>query len=263
MKVALASPTFPRSIDDALAITARLVKDAAAQQAEIICFPESFIPGYPLADFKVNKASAEELQAALGKVCEIAVAHRIAVIMPMDWYVGDRFLNVAQVISANGDVLGYQTKNHLDPSEDITWVPGTERSIFEVNGVKFGITICHEGFRYPESVRWAAREGASIVFHPHLSGSDLKGVQLTDWGNINSPYYEKAMMMRALENTIYFASVGYTMKYQEAATSLIAPDGKCIAYQAYGVEGVIVADIDTEKATGLLAKRFKPELYAK
>jgi predicted amidohydrolase len=262
MKVALASPTFPKSITDGLAITERLVKDAAAKQAEIICFPESFIPGYPLADFKVEKASAEELRQALNRVCEIAATNNIAIIMPMDWYDGDRFLNIAHVISAEGEVLGYQTKNQLDPSEDTTWVPGTERSIFEVNGVKFGITICHEGFRYPESVRWAAREGASIVFHPHLSGSDLKGVQLTDWGNINSPYYEKAMMMRALENTIYFASVGYTMKYQEAATSLIAPDGKCIAYQPYGHEGVIVADIDMEKATGYLAKRFKPELYS-
>jgi predicted amidohydrolase len=262
MKVALASPTFPRSIIDGLAITERLVKDAAAKQAEIICFPESFIPGYPLADFKVEKASAEELQEALNRVREIAATNNIAIIMPMDWYEGDKFLNIAHVISAKGELLGYQTKNQLDPSEDTTWVPGTKRRIFEVNGVKFGITICHEGFRYPESVRWAAREGASIVFHPHLSGSDLKGVQLTDWGNINSPYYEKAMMMRALENTIYFASVGYTMKYQEAATSLIAPDGKCIAYQSYGQEGVIVAEIDTEKATGYLAKRFKPELYS-
>jgi predicted amidohydrolase len=262
MKVALASPTFPKSIIDGLAITERLVKDATAKQAEIICFPESFIPGYPLADIKVEKASAEELQEALNRVCEIAAANNIAIIMPMDWYEGDRFLNIAHVISAKGELLGYQTKNQLDPSEDTTWVPGTERRIFEVNGLKFGITICHEGFRYPESVRWAAREGASIVFHPHLSGSDLKGVQLTDWGNINSPYYEKAMMMRALENTIYFASVGYTMKYQEAATSLIAPDGKCIAYQSYGQEGVIVAEIDTEKATGYLAKRFKPELYS-
>ncbi|MCQ6958828.1 carbon-nitrogen hydrolase family protein [Mucilaginibacter aquariorum] len=261
MKVALASPTFPKSIADGLAITKRLVKDAAAQQAEIICFPESFIPGYPLADFKVEKASAEELQEALNKICEIAATNNIAIIMPMDWYDGDKFLNIAHVISAEGEILGYQTKNQLDPSEDTTWVPGTERRLFEVNGVKFGITICHEGFRYPESVRWAAREGASIVFHPHLSGSDLKGVQLMDWGNINSPYYEKAMMMRALENTIYFASVGYTMKYQEAATSLIAPDGKCIAYQPYGKEGVIVEDIDPDKATGLLAKRFKPELY--
>lgn len=263
MKVALASPTFPKSINDALAITERLVKEAAAQQAFIICFPESFIPGYPLADFRVEKASSEELQAALTKMCEIAAANSIAIIMPMDWYEGDRFLNVAHVISANGEALGYQTKNQLDPTEDTIWQPGTERSIFEVNGVKFGITICHEGFRYPESVRWAAREGASIVFHPHLSGSDVKGVQLTDWGNINSPYYEKAMMMRALENTIYFASVGYTMRYQEAATSLIAPDGKCIAYQDYGKEGVIVVEIDPAKATGLLAKRFKPELYQK
>jgi predicted amidohydrolase len=262
MKIALASPTFPKSIADGLAITERLVKDAAAKQAEIICFPESFIPGYPLADFKVEKASAEELQEALNRVREIAATNNIAIIMPMDWYEGDKFLNIAHVISAKGELLGYQTKNQLDPSEDTTWVPGTKRRIFEVNGVKFGITICHEGFRYPESVRWAAREGASIVFHPHLSGSDLKGVQLTDWGNINSPYYEKAMMMRALENTIYFASVGYTMKYQEAATSLIAPDGKCIAYQSYGQEGVIVAEIDTEKATGYLAKRFKPELYS-
>jgi predicted amidohydrolase len=261
MKVALASPIFPKSIIDGLAITERLVKDAVTKQAEIICFPESFIPGYPLADFKVEKASAEELQEALNSVCEIAATNNIAIIIPMDWYEGDRFLNIAHVILANGEVLGYQSKNQLDPSEDTTWVPGTERRLFEVNGVKFGITICHEGFRYPESVRWAAREGASIVFHPHLSGSDLKGVQLDDWGNINSPYYEKAMMMRALENTIYFASVGYTMKYQEAATSLIAPDGKCIAYQPYGREGVIVADIDPGKATGLLAKRFKPELY--
>jgi predicted amidohydrolase len=262
MKVALASPTFPKSIADGLAITERLVKDSTAKQAEIICFPESFIPGYPLADFKVEKASAEELQQALNRVCEIAATNNIAIIMPMDWYEGDRFLNIAHVISAKGELLGYQTKNQLDPSEDTTWVPGTERKLFEVNGLKFGITICHEGFRYPESVRWAAREGASIVFHPHLSGSDLKGVQLTNWGNINSPYYEKAMMMRSLENTIYFASVGYTMKYQEAATSLIAPDGKCIAYQPYGQEGVIVAEIDTEKATGYLAKRFKPELYS-
>jgi hypothetical protein len=32
----------------------------------------------------------------------------------------------------------------------------------------FGVTICYEGFRYPETVRWAARRGAHIVFHPHF-----------------------------------------------------------------------------------------------
>ncbi len=28
--------------------------------------------------------------------------------------------------------------------------------------------ICHEGWRYPETVRWAARHGAHAVFHPHF-----------------------------------------------------------------------------------------------
>jgi predicted amidohydrolase len=179
----------------------------------------------------------------------------------MDWYSEKGLLNVAFVISNKGEVLGYQSKNQLDPTEDNIWIAGTERKIFEVNGVKFGITICHEGFRYPESVRWAAIHGAAIVFHPHLAGSNINGVQLTEWGNHNNPYYEKAMMMRALENTIYFASVNYATKFQESATSVIAPDGKCIAHQNYGEAGVLVTDIDPSLATGFLAKRFKAELY--
>ena len=36
--------------------------------------------------------------------------------------------------------------------------------LFETGAMKFGIAICHEGWRYPETVRWAARHGAQIVF---------------------------------------------------------------------------------------------------
>ncbi|GAB3915676.1 carbon-nitrogen hydrolase family protein [Mucilaginibacter boryungensis] len=261
MKIALASPPFPKSIADALYWVEKLTVDAATQQAAIICFPESYIPGYPAIEYEVPKVSPAELQQALDKVCQIAAQNNIAIIMAMDWYDGDDFLNVAYVISKTGERLGYQSKNQLDPTEDNIWVPGTKRQLFEVDGLKFGITICHEGFRYPESVRWAARKGAHIVFHPHLAGSDVQGRLPTEWGSMDNPYYERAMIMRANENTIYFASVNYAMKYPESATSLISPDGKCIAYQPYGEPGVLVFDIDLEKATGYLAKRFKPELY--
>ncbi len=262
MKIALASPTFSSSIDECLSQLEKLVKDAAQQQAEIICFPETYIPGYPIKEFKTQKSTPENMQYALQKACVIAKENSIVIILPMDWFVNEGKLNVAFVIDKNGEVLGYQSKNQLDPTEDNIWIPGTERKIFEINGVKFGITICHEGFRYPESVRWAARNDAAIVFHPHLAGSDVDGVLLTEWGNKNNPYYEKAMMMRAMENTIYFASVNYATKFQESATSLIAPDGKCIAHQSYGEAGVIVADIDISLATGILAKRFNKKLYA-
>ena len=98
----------------------------------------------------------------------------------------------------------------------------------------FGIAICHEGWRYPESVRWAATRGARLVFHPQLTGSDRTGTTIERWGDPDSPYYEKAMVARSVENTIYFASVNYAMRYQDSATSLIGPEGECLAYVPYG-----------------------------
>jgi len=264
MKIAIASPPFPKSIADGLFWVDKLAKDAAAQQAEIICFPESYIPGYPMEEFEagIEETSPEKLQAALDKARKIAANNNIAIVLPMDWYDDGKFLNVAHVISNTGELLGYQAKNQLDPSEDDRWVSGTERSIFEINGVKFGIVICHEGFRYPETIRWAARRGAKIVFHPHFGGSNVKGTPLVEWGNKDNPYYEKAMIMRALENTIYFASSNCATLYPDSGSAIIAPDGTCIAHEIYGKPGVIVSDIDPELATGLLATRFKPGLYA-
>jgi len=262
MKIALASPPFPKSINDGLTTLEQMVREAAEQQAEIICFPESYLPGYPGMGYPPKDQSPESLQSALDKVCDIAAENSMAIIVPMDWYINGQLYNLAYVVSGKGEIQGYQTKNQLDPSEDSLWAAGTQRQIFEINGVKFGITICHEGFRYPESVRWAAQQGAKLVFHPHFTGSNTSGIQLTEWGHKNNPYYEKAMMMRALENTIYFASVNYSSLYPESASAVVDPNGQCLLAAEYGKAGVIVVDIDPEQATGLLAKRFKNSLYS-
>ena len=261
MKIALASPPFPASISDGLYLLEGMVKDAAKEKAAIICFPESYLPGYPGMGYTPEERSMESLQSALERVCAIAKENSIAIIIPMDWPQPEGVLNLAHVISDSGEILGYQTKNQLDPTEDQMWTPGTTRRIFEVNGVKFGITICHEGFRYPESVRWAAQHDATIVFHPHFTGSNTEGRLLTEWGSKDNPYYEKAMMLRAMENTIFFASSNYASRYPESASSIIGPDGTCIKHAAYGRTGIIVADLDLTLATGLLAKRFKNGLY--
>lgn len=261
MKIALASPQFPTSIAYGLQQLDTLSNEAAKQGAKIICFPESYIPGYPVEEFHAEKSTPENMRAALAQACFIAKKNNIAIILPMDWFEENVKLNVAYVIAASGEALGYQSKNQLDPTEDIIWEAGTTRQLFEIEELKFGITICHEGFRYPESVRWAAAQGAAIVFHPHFTGSNISGVQLMEYRNKNNPYYEQAIMMRAMENTIYFASVNYASTYQESATSVVAPDGTCIAHQQYGEAGVIVADIDLQLATGKLAKRYKPQLF--
>src|SRR5947207_101406 len=114
---------------------------------------------------------------------------------------------------------------------------------------------------FPETVRWAAVRGARIVFHPHLTGYEIAGTPRTQWGAADGPYYEQAMLMRSRENTIYFASVNYALRFQESATSLIAPSGVCQAYLPYGQEGILVQAINVEEATGLLATRYAPERY--
>lgn len=262
MILALASPSIAVSMEDGLDKIERSLAEASAQGAEIVCFPEAYLPGLRGLDFEVPPFDQAQHEQVVRTVAQWARAYKIATILGMERLTNAGRQIVAVVLDASGAVQGYQTKNQLDPTEEQLYVPGHTRQLFEVNGIKFGVAICHEGFRYPETVRWAARRGAQIVFHQHCTGSDKAGLQLTAWGAANAPYYEKAMMCRALENTIFFASVNYAFRFQESATSLIAPSGICMAHLPYGQEGVLVQAIDTKAATGLLAARYAPERYS-
>jgi predicted amidohydrolase len=261
MIIALASPCVASTLDDGLDKIKRLLSEASAQGAEIVCFPEAYLPGLRGQDFEVLPFDRTHQEQVLQAVAQWARAYAAATILGMERLTPAGRQIAAFVIDAQGQIQGYQTKNQIDPTEDQFYVPGHTRRLFEINGMKFGVAICHEGWRYPETVRWAAVRGAKIVFHPHHTGSDHEGVRPTQWGAANGPYYEKAMMMRSRENTIYFASVNYARRFQESATSLIAPSGECQAYFPYGQEGVLVQAIDVEEATGLLATRYAPERY--
>jgi predicted amidohydrolase len=259
--IALASPRVASTLDEGLEKIKQLMSEASVQGAEIVCFPEAYLPGLRGQDFEVFPFVHTQREQALRAVVEWARMYKVATILGMERLTEAGRQIAAFVIDAHGVILGYQTKNQLDPSEERFYKPGNTRQLFEINGVKFGVAICHEGWRYPETVRWAAVRGAKIVFHPQHTGTEREGVQLTEWGVASNPYYEKAMMMRSRENTIYFASVNYALRFQESATSLIAPSGECQAYLPYGQEGVLVQEINVEEATGLLATRYAPERY--
>jgi predicted amidohydrolase len=261
MIIALASPCVASSLDAGLDKIKRFLSEASAQGAAIVCFPEAYLPGLRGVGIDVLPFDQSEHAQVLQAVAHWAKTYAVAAILGMERLTEGGRQIAAYVIDAQGQLPGYQTKNQLDPTEDQFYVPGNTRRLFEINGITFGVVICHEGWRYPETVRWAAVRGAKIVFHPQHTGSDHEGVRLTQWGAASNPYYEKAMMCRGLENTIYFASVNYAMRFQESATSLIDPSGHCQAYLAYGQEGVLVQAINVEEATGLLAIRYAPERY--
>jgi len=261
MIIALASPGVASTLDEGLDKIKRSLSEASARGAEIVCFPEAYLPGLRGQDFEVLPFDRTQQERALETAAHWSRTYAVATILGLERITEAGRQIAAFVIDAQGRIQGYQTKNQLDPTEDQFYVPGDTRRLFEINGVTFGVAICHEGWRYPETVRWAAVRGAKIVFHPHHTGSDHVGVRPTQWGAAGGPYYEKAMMMRSIENAIYFASVNYGLRFQESATSLIAPSGECQAYLPYGQEGVLVQAINVEEATGLLATRYAPERY--
>lgn len=262
MKIALASPPIATSIAAGLQHVKSSMADASSRGADIVCFPEAYLPGLRGQDFPIPHYTEAEQRQVMNTVADYARRHHIACIMGMEWLTDASRHIAAVVFDANGQHLGQQLKCQLDPSEDAHYLPGSHRQLFTIDELTFGIAICHEGWRYPETVRWAARQGAHIVFHPQLTGSDAIGPTLTEWAAPSNPYYEKAMLCRSIENTIYFASVNYGVRYQESATSLIAPPGQLQARLPYGKPGVLVEEIDLKLATGLLAKRFAPERYA-
>lgn len=261
LRIGLATARNAPEFDERLEIVERFLDEAGAMDVAIAGFPEAYLPGLRGMDFAVPPIDQKRQEAALERVRAAAERNHVAVVIGMEWESEKGLHNAAFVISRDGRIEGYQSKNQLPLEEAPYYVADGERRLFEVDGVPFGITICHEGWRYPEATRWSAVRGAKIVFHPQLTGSDIAGPTLERWGDPASPYYEKAMILRACENQIYFASTNNHFRFQESATSVISPEGECLAYQPYGCEGLLVYDIDLTQPTGLYARRFDPSQY--
>jgi predicted amidohydrolase len=261
LRIGLAAVRNAASVEERLRTVDRFLADAGAQGVAIVCFPETYVPGLRGQDFPVPPPDQCRQEASLEAIRAGAERNRVAVVMGLEWESALGLHNVAFVISRAGAIVGYQAKNQLPLEEEPFYVPDGRRRLFEVDGVPFGITICHEGWRYPEAVRWSAVRGARLVFHPQLTGSDRAGATIESWGDPRAPYYEKAMVARSVENTIYFASVNCAMRYQDSATSLVGPDGDLVAHVPYGQEQLLVHDVDLARATGLCARRYNPAVY--
>src|SRR5215210_6854979 len=143
MIIALASPRIAESIDDGLAKIERLLSEAAAQGAQIICFPEAYLPGLRGQDFEVLPFDETQQERVLQAVAQWARTYKVATILGLERLTEAGRQIAAFVIDAQGQIQGYQTKNQLDPTEDQFYVPGSTRRLFAINGVTFGVAICH------------------------------------------------------------------------------------------------------------------------
>ena len=256
-RIALANIRFPSTPEESIVLAEQAITQAAIERARIVCFPECAIPGYRGMGKVIPPYDAAFLDHAWSKVRSAAARSGIAVILGTE-RAGERGLLItAMVVHPDGTIAGFQDKVQLDPSEESTYAPGSDRRMFQTGPLTFGIAICHEGWRYPETVRWAARRGAQIVFHPHFHQAEPGSYRPSTFADPANTFHEKAALCRAAENTCYFAMANFASEGSPTTSAVIRPDGTLQTYQPYGKEGVLVADVDLDTATGLLASRAK------
>ena len=97
-----------------------------------------------------------------------------------------------------------------------------------------------------------------IGFHPQFHEAEEGSYRPTNFADPANTFHEKAILCRAAENTCYVATVNYASAGSPTTSAVVRPDGTLLCYQPYGQEGLLIADIDTTAATGLLASRYKP-----
>ena len=256
-RIALANLRFPANRDESVALAEQAVADAGAQHASIVCFPEAYIPGYRRPEKNVAPPDQAFLDRAWAQVADAAKKANVTVVLSTERVVDGRPMLTALVINHDGTQAGFQDKVQIDPSEDPVYDAGSGRRVFHAGKATFGVSICHEGWRYPETVRWPAQQGAQIVFHPHYHWAEPGDFRPTNFADPANSFHEKAMLCRAAENTCYFASVNYASDGSPTTSAVVNPDGTLLCYQPYGKEGLLIADLDLSLATGLLAKRYK------
>src|SRR5579863_451015 len=255
VRIALANIQFPPTPDESIALVEQAIAQASLERADIVCFPECYVPGYRL----IGKPASDPvfLERAWSAIAAAAAKASVAVVLGTERVVDGAMFIAALVINRDGTIAGFQDKVQLDPSEEGLYSPGSGRRVFEAGPLTFGVSICHEGFRYPETVRWAVRHGAHLVFHPHFDEAEPGGYVASTYADPANTFHEKAALCRAAENTCYFATVNCASAGSPTTSAVARPDGTLLCYQPYGKEGLLVADIDIAAATGLLAARYK------
>lgn len=256
IRIALANLRFPASPDESVTLAEHAIDEASQKRAQIACFPECFVPGYRVGK-PVPPPDAEFLERAWSVIAQAAAKAKITVILGTERFIDSALVATALVIDPDGSIAGFQDKVQIDPSEESTFTPGSGRRVFTAGPVTFGIAICHEGWRYPETVRWAAQRGAQIVFHPHFHEASPGSYRPSTFADPANTFHEKAILCRAAENTCYIGMVNCASGGSPTTSAIVNPDGTLLCYQRYGEEGLLIADLDLAPATGLFATRCR------
>src|SRR5215467_10829235 len=97
MIIALASPGIAATLDDGLEKMRRLMSEASAQGARIVCFPEAYLPGLRGQDFEVCPFERADEERVVRAVADWARAYAVAAIVGIE-HLADAGRQIAAIV---------------------------------------------------------------------------------------------------------------------------------------------------------------------
>ena len=157
------TPEIIGDVDAAVACIRGFCEQAEPEGADMLLFPECFLQGYLVTEAHVRHHALD-----LGSARFRSVAARLADVRPVLVVgvierSGGRVHNSAVVLE-HGRVTGVYRKTHLLPGEKI-FTAGDEYPVFEVKGLRYGISICYDA-RFADAAARIAGQGARVLLVP-------------------------------------------------------------------------------------------------
>jgi predicted amidohydrolase len=160
------------------------IREAAAQGADFVVFPEGALPGpvscegcrtdgraCPACRSKAETVPGPSSQAVLALARELDV-HVVYGMSERDPDDPDVLYNAAAFVAPEG-ILGTYRKVHLGAlpwvTEGVTYRPGTSLPLFPTRFGPVGVQICYDFWFNPELTRLLALKGARLVLCPVAS----------------------------------------------------------------------------------------------
>ncbi|PSJ37469.1 N-carbamoylputrescine amidase [Zobellella taiwanensis] len=165
--------------EENIARAERLVRQAAAQGAQIILIQELFeTPYFCIDQSPEHFALAQEVDNSPLIRHFQALARELEVVLPLSFFerAGYAHYNSLVVIDADGSLLDVYRKTHIPNGpayqEKQFFTPGdTGFKVWQTRYAKIGVGICWDQW-FPETARSLALMGAELIFFPTAIGSE-------------------------------------------------------------------------------------------
>jgi predicted amidohydrolase len=217
------------------------LRQAAAGGARLVVFPECVLTGYGFASREEALAVAESIPGPTSRlIADDCAALGVWAALGMLERDGERLFNACALVGPGGEIHPYR-KVHLPLLGVDRFVTPGDRpfEVFDLGGLKVGMTICYDG-SFPEASRALALLGADVILLP------------TNWPTGARASVLPLTVARAIENHVYYCAVnriGEERGFRYIGCSRVVDfNGALAASSSADAEEILFADLDPEAA---------------